>query len=252
MPVQERHQAQPPHSSSSYCPAGAEFKWFLRSRIRDIHTLRANMGHANFIAMDTEHYEWHNFSSIGLAFASYFEPSGYPTHPAAMIGALEKRSLESQQTEGASRKVAMARSICLNIRGFERAHPTRERIWGPPDQDIDVEAVASKVMDFVRQCKEVAPETPLILVTYSAQAELSAISSLFPHLCLLFSNWVDLQPLVLEAYHRHKNFTRLDGLSISLKNAMRILGFSTGYQPKHLHHAGNDALRTLAIMRCLT
>ena len=210
------------------------------------------MDHANFIAMDTEHYDGQNFSSVGLAFASNLEPSGHPCNPAAMTGALEKRDLVTQNIDGASRNVAMAQSICFNIRGFERAHPTRERIWDPPDNDIHIEAVASKVTDFVRQCKELAPERPLILVTYSAQAELSAISTLFPELFLLFSNWVDLQPLVLEAYHRHTNYTRLNGLCISLKNAMRIFSFSAGYQPKHLHHAGNDALRTLAVMKCLT
>lgn len=68
----------------------------------------------------------------------------------------------------------------------------------------------------------------------------------------MFSAWVDLQPLVMEAYHRNTDYTRLDSLNISLRYAMRTLGFSTGYQPKNLHHAGNDALRTLAILVCLT
>lgn len=107
-------------------------------------------------------------------------------------------------------------------------------------------------MDAVRKFKETEPEKPLILVTYSASAELSAISTLIPQLYHLFSNWVDIQPLVMEAYHSHTNYTRLDGLLVSLRCAMKALCFRGGYQPTRQHHAGNDALRTLAIMVCIT
>lgn len=56
----------------------------------------------------------------------------------------------------------------------------------------------------------------------------------------------------MEAYHIYTNYTRLNGLRILLRYVMRTLGFSTGYQPADLYHAENDALRTLAIMACLT
>lgn len=218
---------QRPGRSPTCCPT--EFNLFLRSGIRDIETLCANMNHENFVAMDTEH--GHGFSSTGLAFASQLDPIQRPIHPAAMT---------------------ISQSVCFNIRGFERSKPTRERVWGPPDQDVDAQDVASKVMDAIQEFKKAEPEKPLILVTYSARAELSAISDLVPQLCNLFSNWVDLQPLVMDAYHSHRDYTRLDGLMISLRYAMRSLGFDAGYQPGNLHHAGNDALRTLAIMACLT
>lgn len=218
---------QRPGRSPACCPT--EFNLFLRSGIRDIETLCANMNHANFVAMDTEH--GHGFSSIGLAFASQLDPIERPIHPAAMT---------------------ISQSVCFNIRGFERSKPTRERVWGPPDQDVNAQDVASKVMDAIQEFKKAEPEKPLILVTYSSRAELSAISNLVPQLCNLLSSWVDLQPLVMDAYHSHTDYTRLDGLRISLLYAMRTLGFETGYQPGNLHHAGNDALRTLAIMACLT
>ncbi|KAJ0123831.1 hypothetical protein J7T55_012301 [Diaporthe amygdali] len=236
MTIQEDDQ---PHSSSTHACYTTEFNSFVRSRIRVLHTLREYMGHANLVAMDTEHGS--GVSSIGLAFASELEPFEHPIHPAAMtdVGCPEG---------GAS----LARSICFNIRGFERSQPTRERVWGQADEDIDIQDVASKVIDTVRGFKEIEPEKPLILVTYSSRAELSAISTLMPQLHPLFSNWVDVQPIVRDAYHSHTNYTRLDGLQISLRYAMRSLGFPAGYQPADLHHAGNDALRALAIMACLT
>lgn len=237
-----------PHSSPTCCPT--EFKLFLPSRIRDLETLHTNMGHANFIAMDTEHGA--GVSSIGIAFASKLEPVEHPIHPAAMTGVIEEEGLIQSLPDGMPPKTAIAQSICFNIRGFQRSQPTRERVWGQPDEDIDVQDVASKVINAVREFKEAEPEKPLILVTYSSRAELSAISNVIPQLCTLFQSWVDLQPLVMDAYHSHTAYTRLDGLRISLRYAMRTLGFYAGYQPANLHHAGNDALRTLAIMACLT
>lgn len=216
-----------PGISSTCCPI--DFNVFLRSRIRDIETLCANIGQANIVAMDTEHGD--GFSSIGLAFAPQIDPVERPIHPADMT---------------------ISQTICFNIRGFERSKPTRERVWGQPDQNVDAQDVASKVVDAVQEFKKADPEKPLMLVTYSSRAELSAISDLVPRLCSLFSNWVDLQPLVMEAYHSHTDYTRLDGLRISLRYAMRILGFDSGYQLANLHHAGNDALRTLAITACRT
>lgn len=239
---------QQPGISPACCPA--ELNLFLRKRVRDLEALCATMGHANFIAMDTEHGDGVS-SSIGLAFASKLEPVEHPIHPAAMTGVLEE-GLIRHPCDGTPPKTAVAQSICFNIRGFERSHPTRERVWGQPDEDIDVGDVASKVMHAVQEFKDAEPETPLILVTYSSRAELSAISNLIPQLCTIFSNWVDLQPLLMDAYHSHTTYTRLDGLLISLRYAMNTLGFHAGYQPANLHHAGNDALRTLAIMACLT
>ncbi|KAL1862546.1 hypothetical protein Daus18300_008505 [Diaporthe australafricana] len=197
MTVQEGDQVQRPHAKRSFPMAMDfeyldeyelnEYKLFLKRRICNIGTLRANMGHANFIAMDTEHGQ--GFSSIGLAFATKLEPIEHAICPVAMADAL---GLATGQPEGAPRETAKADSICFNIRGFERSQPARERIWGPPDQDIEFEAVASKVTGFVQRCKEAEPEKPLTLVTYSSRAELSAIASLFPQLYGLFSNWVDL------------------------------------------------------------
>lgn len=254
MAVQEGDQGQRPHGSSSFTCYPTDFSLFLRSRIRDIETLRTMMGHADFVAMDTEHYDEQGFSSIGLAFASELQPIDQPIHPAAITGTSEERNMAIQQPAGASHTSEMAQSICFNIRGFERSQPTKERIWGQPDKVVEVEAIASAVTDLLQhwQCKEAGSEKPLVLVTHSSRAELTAISTLFPQICGLFSAWVDLQPLVLEVYHKHTNYPRLDGLNISLRYAMRTLGFSTGYQPGTLHHAGNDALRTLAIMACLT
>lgn len=246
MAVQVQEGDQP--DSSPIC-SPVEFRLFLRNRINDLQTLRAKMGHANFIAMDTEHGE--GLSSIGLAFASNLAPIGTSIHPAFMTCASEEGGPTAQQNQDAPPEPKIARSICFNVRGFQRSQPTRERVWGPPDQEIDVQDVPSKVINAVKEWKEAEFEKPLVLVTYSSREELNAISSLFPQLCHIFSAWVDLQPLVLEAYHRHTNYTRLDGLNISLRYAMKTLGFCIGYQPKDLHHAGNDALRTLAIMACL-
>lgn len=49
----------------------------------------------------------------------------------------------------------------------------------------------------------------------------------------------------------HPNYTKFNGLRISLKYAIKTLGFSTRYQLANLHHVGNNVLRTLAIMVCL-
>lgn len=239
---------QQPGSSPACCPT--EFNSFLRKRVLDIETLCANMDHVGFVAMDTEHDD--DISSIGLAFASRLEPVEHPIHPAAMTGFLEEEGLMQHLPKGTPPKTTIAQSICFNIRGFERSQPTRERGWGQSDKDIDVQDVASEVMSAVQEFKQAQPEKPLILVTYSSRAELSAISNLIPQLCSLFSNWVDIQPLIRNAYHSHTTYARLDGLRISLRYAMRTLGFNAGYQPANLHHAGNDALRTLAIMACLT
>lgn len=229
----EIHRDDQPHSSN--------FNLFVRSRIRKLDTLREHMGHANFVAIDTEHGV--GVSSIGLAFASNLEPVRYLTHPGVLTGYIQ----------GGPWSIPVARSICFNIRGFERSQPTQEQIWSQPDEDINIQDVASKIMDAIRKFKEkTKPEKPLILVTYSAKAELSAISSLIPQLHHLFLTWVDIQPLVMEAYHLHTNYTKLNGLLISLRCAMRALCFRGGYQPTRFHHAGNDALRTLAIMVCLT
>lgn len=229
----EIHRDDQPHSS--------EFNLFIRSRIRKLDTLREHMDHANFVAIDTEHGA--GVSSIGLAFASNLEPVRYLTHPGVLTGYIQ----------GGPWSIPVARSICFNIRGFERSQPTQEEVWSQPDEDINFQDVASKIMDAIRKFKdETKPEKPLILVTYSASAELSAISTLIPQLHHLFLNWVDIQPLVTEAYHLHTNYTRLNGLLISLRCAMRALCFHGGYQPTRFHHAGNDALRTLAIMVCLT
>lgn len=229
----EIHRDDQPHSS--------EFNLFVRSRIRKLDTLRKHMGHANFVAIDTEHGV--GVSSIGLAFASNLEPVRYLIHPGVLTGYIQ----------GGPWSIPVARSVCFNIRGFERSQPTQEQVWSQPDEDINVQDVASKVIDAVQKFKETTqPEKPLILVTYSASAELSAISTLVPQLHHLFLSWVDIQPLVMEAYHLHTNYTRLDGLLVSLRCAMRALCFRGGYQPTRLHHAGNDALRTLAIMACLT
>lgn len=143
-------------------------------------------------------------------------------------------------------------SLSASISGFERSRPTRESTWGQPDQGVDFEDVAAKLVGAVQEFKAAEPERPLILVAYSCRAEFSAISNLVPQFCRLISSWVDLQPLVMDAYHKHTDYPRLDGLRISLRYAMRTLGLCTGYQPSGLHHAGNDALRTLAIMACLT
>lgn len=227
------HRDEQPHSS--------EFNLFVRSRIRKLDTLRECMGYANFVAIDTEHGV--GVSSIGLAFASNLEPVRYLIHPGVLTGYIQ----------GGPWSIPIARSICFNIRGFERSQPTQEQVWSQPDEDINIQDVASKVIDAVRKFKETTkPEKPLILVTYSASAELSVISTLVPQLHHLFSNWVDIQPLVMEAYHLHTNYTRLDGLLVSLRCAMRALCFRGGYQPSRHHHAGNDALRTLAIMMCVT
>lgn len=227
------HRDDQPHSS--------EFNLFVRSRIRKLHTLREHMGHANFVAIDTEHGV--GVSSIGLAFASNLEPIRYLTHPGVLTGYIQ----------GGPWSIPVARSICFNIRGFERSQPTQEQVWSQPDEDINIQDVASKIMDAIRKFKEeTKPEKPLILVTYSANAELSAISTLIPQLHHLFLAWVDIQPLVMEAYHLHTNYTKLNGLLISLRCAMRALSFHGGYQPTRFHHAGNDALRTLATMVCLT
>lgn len=209
------------------------------------------MAHANYVAMDTEHHDEQDFSSIGLAFASALEPVDHPIHPASLTDGSEHRKA-THQPGAPLQNIGMAESICFNIRGFERSRPASERSWGQVDRDVDADAIASKVTECVQRFKEARSEKPLILVTYSARAELTAISNLFPQLCGLFSAWVDLQPLVFEAYHNNTEYTGLDGLSISLRYAMRTLGFTTGYQPSNLHHAGNDALRTLAIMACVT
>lgn len=248
MAVQEGDRGQRPHGSSSSISYPTDFNLFLQSRIRDIATLRKTMGNAGFVAMDTEGSNEQGFSSIGLAFASELEPLDHPIHPAAIIGTSDERNMVIHQAAEASHTGGMAQSICFNIRGFERSQPTREGTWGQLDKDVDVKRIASVVTDFLQKCKEARSEKPLILVTYSSHAELSAISTLFPQICGLFSAWVDLQPLVREVYHQHTNYRRLNGLDISLRYAMRTLGFSTGYQPGTLHHAGNDALRTLAIM----
>jgi hypothetical protein len=234
------HEDGQPHSSSTRACDPTDFNLFVQSRIRELGTLCANMGHANFVAMDIEHGA--GVSSIGLAFAPKLGPVRYLNHPEVLTG----------NREGAPWYTATVRSMCFNIRGFERYKPTEERVWGQPDEDIDIQDVASKVMDTVRMFKETEPERPLILVTYSSSAELSAISALVPQLHRLFSSWVDLQPIVRDVYHSRTNYTRLDGLLPSLRCAMRSLGFRAGFQPAHLHHAGNDALRTIAIMACLT
>lgn len=243
--IQEDHQPDNPPRCSS-----AEFGFFLRNRIRDLETLRAKMGHANFIAMDTERGK--GLSSIGLAFASDLAPIRNPIDSEFMSGTFEQDVSALHKVEAPPLETGKAQSICFNIRGFERSHPTKERIWGRPDEGIDIQDVTSRITDVVQLWKEAEPGKALVLVTYSSRDELNAISSLFPQLCHMFSTWVDLQPLVMEAYHRHTDYTRLDSLNISLRYAMRTLGFSTGYQPKNLHHAGNDALRTLAILVCLT
>lgn len=228
----EIHRDDQAHSS--------EFNLFVRSRICKLDTLREHMGHANFVAIDTEHGV--GVSSIGLAFASNLKPVRYLIHPGELTGYIQ----------GGPWSIPVAQSICFNIRGFERSQPTQEQVWSQPDEDINIRDVASKVMHAVRKFKETEPEKPLILVTYSASAELSAISTLVPQLYHLFSNWVDIQPLVMEAYHLHTNYTRLDGLLVSLRCAMKALCFRGGYQPTRRHHAGNDTLRTLAIMVCIT
>lgn len=229
----EIHRDDQPHSS--------EFKSFVRNPIRTLDTLREHMGHANFVAIDTEHGV--GVSSIGLAFASDLEPVRYLTHPGVLTGYIQ----------GGPGSIPVARSICFNIRGFERLRPTQEQEWSQPDEDINISDVASKIMDAIRKFKEeTKPEKPLILVTYSAKAELRAISTLIPQLPHLFWNWVDIQPLVMEAYHSRTNYIKLHGLAISLRYAMGALSFRGGYQPPRYHHAGNDALRTLAIMVCLT
>lgn len=247
MAVQVQEGDQP--DSSPRCSA-IDFSLFLRNRIHNLQTLRAKMGHANFIAMDTEHGE--GLSSIGLASASNLAPIELPIHPAAMTSASEQGRPTAQLIQDAPPEHKMAQSICFKVRSFQRSQPTKERVWGQPDQEIDVQDVASKVTNAVKEWNEAEPEKSLVLVTYSSREELNAISSLLPQLCHIFSAWVYLQPLVLEAYHKHQNYTRLDGLNISLRYAMKTLIFCTGYQPKDLHHAGNDALRTLAIMACLT
>lgn len=227
------HRDEQPHSSG--------FNLFVRSRIRKLDTLRECMGYANFVAIDTEHGV--SVSSIALAFASNLEPVRYLIHPGVLTG----------YVQGGPWSIPVAWSICFNIRGFGRSQPTQEQVWSQPDEDINVQDVASKVIDAVRKFKEtIQPQKPLILVTYPASAELSAISTLVPQLHHLFSNWVDIQPLVMEAYHLHTDYTRLDGLLVSLRCAMRALCFCGGYQPSRHHHAGNDALRTLAIMMCVT
>lgn len=228
----EIHRDDQPHSS--------EFNLFVRSRIRKLDTLRECMGYANFVAIDTENGV--GVSSIGLAFASNLEPIRYLFHPGVLTG----------YKQGGPWSIPVARSICFNIRGFERSQPTQEQEWSQPDEDINIQDVAPKIMDAVRKFKETEPEKPLILVTYSASAELSAISTLIPQLHHLLLSWVDIQPLVMEAYHLHTDYTRLDGLLVSLRCAMRALCFRGGYQPSRHHHAGNDALRTLAIMMCVT
>lgn len=43
----DTHRDDQPHSS--------EFSLFVRSRIRKLDTLREHVGHANFVAIDTEH-----------------------------------------------------------------------------------------------------------------------------------------------------------------------------------------------------
>lgn len=250
MASQHRQEQRQRGPSSCVCYPD-EFNSFLRSRICDIDTLRATMAHANFVAMDTEHYDEQKFSSIGLAFVSGLEPVEHPIHPASLTGASEDHE-DIHQSRAPSQNIGMTESFCFNIRGFERSHPTSERSWGQVDQDVDAEAINFKVTEAIQQFKEARSEKSLVLVTYSARAELTAISNLFPQLCGLFSAWVDMQPLVLQAYHKNAEYTRLDGLSISLRYAMRTLGFTTGYQPSNLHHAGNDALRTLVIMACVT
>lgn len=123
-----------------------EYKLFLKSRIRDIETLRANMGQANFIVMDTGHGQ--GFSSIGLAFATKSsKPSNIPSTQAALTDALEEGSLVPHQSVRAPRETVKAQSVCFSIRGFERSQPARERIWGQPDQDIEFEVVASKTIN---------------------------------------------------------------------------------------------------------
>lgn len=238
-----------PHSSPTHACDPTDFDLFVRSRIRELGTLCANMGHANFVAMDTEHGD--GVSSIGLAFASKPEPVEYLIHPVVLTGDLEQCDLITHLPQGTPRPTAIARSICFNLRGFRKSIPRKEQPWGQADEAIDFQDVASKVMDAVRGFKEIEPERPLILVTYSSRAELSAMSTLVPQLHRLFSNWVDIQPLLMDAYHSRTNFPRLDG-RVSLRHAMRMLGFRAGYQPCSLHHAGNDALRTLAIMSRLT
>lgn len=234
------HEGGQPHSSSTYACDPTDFNLFLQSRIWDLGMLRAHMGRANFVAMDTEHGA--GVSSIGLAFSPKLRPVRYLNHPEVLTG----------NQEGAPWYNAPVWSMCFNIRGFERWKPSPERVWGQPDEDIDIQDAASKVVEAVGKFKETEPERHSILMTYSGSAELSAISALVPQLYRLFSGWVDLQPIITDTYHSHTNYTRLDGLRPSLRCAMRSLGFLAGFQPPRLHHAGNDALRTMAIMACLT
>ncbi|KAL1869419.1 hypothetical protein Daus18300_005631 [Diaporthe australafricana] len=132
------HEDGQPHSSSTYARDPTDFNLFVQSRIRELGTLCANMGHANFVAMDTEHGA--GVSSIGLAFAPKLAPVRFLNHPEELTG----------NREGAPWSTATVRSMCFNIRGFERYKPTEERVWGQPDEDIDIQDVASKVMDAVR------------------------------------------------------------------------------------------------------
>lgn len=142
----EIHRDDQPHSS--------EFNLFVRSRICKLDTLREHMGHANFVAMDTEHGPGVGVSSIGLAFASDLRPVRYLTHPGVLTGYIWGRPWS----------IPVARSICFNIRGFERSRPTQEQAWSQPDEAINIPDVASKIIAAIRKFKEeTKPEKPLIL-----------------------------------------------------------------------------------------
>lgn len=203
--------------------------------IKDIDALRAHSTQHTYVAIDCEGQEGHGdgVTSIGLAFLPSARPpqtsdlSAWPWTNIDLDDVVASYTIES---------------LSLRIMGRHRGRVAEPYRYGR------VEAISSaELKEYVYQRCEAAQQQSgkkLVLVAWSIENEMRAITRLCPSLLLLFHGWVDLADIV----------SHMSGIRTKRKRSLRdtllSLGFRNDYsvQTFRPHDPGMDAVRTAAAL----
>ncbi|KAH9906516.1 hypothetical protein F4778DRAFT_726427 [Xylariomycetidae sp. FL2044] len=202
-----------------------------------------------FVAFDTETVPGcYKVIDVGFAILPRLNMVDQPT----MVGEpnLEK-FVDVCQVQTASFKINGRYAATRDLKAFlEDKHGRhmlgRERLRFGSEQFVDIEDLESVLTGQIEAFRQMAGGRDLVLVGMSLEVDLERMCLEFPAIIDHFAGWIDLSMLFKAS--SPSPVTIDTGIGVGL----RICGFpqhDTGFGK--MHHAGNDAVRTLAVLQAI-
>ncbi|KAI0015226.1 hypothetical protein F4780DRAFT_787209 [Xylariomycetidae sp. FL0641] len=254
---QSHHDKQPlkksaPHIQLDRCNFDHRLTCLLPKYIPTLDALEPVIHHCAFVGFDTEGDPRSSKTiDVGLAFLSNLDhpiqawdsESGRPSL---------NRLLKNCNIKACSIKVkARYEDVCSRPIDFLKRpvwtdHRRREELRFGCDEFVDIKDLNARVSQHIEGFRRQAAGRDLILVGHSLQIDFERMCSDFPSMTKRFAGWVDLASMI-----KSLSPTRPD-TEVGLGTILTAFGYR--YHDSGLnvmHHAANDAVRTLAALHGL-